>query len=121
MYGASYVELERAVGPEGSTRKRVSRFTFCNVVPSVSQEGDGSQRLLWPILTPVFTPVTLTRGKQCHLFDFPMRATYLKELDIGNKAFLLKNNPLKISLSKTQIEKWSWMDWVQRYPFNLIF
>lgn len=26
MHGASYVELERAVGPEGSARERVIRF-----------------------------------------------------------------------------------------------
>lgn len=54
MYGASYVELERAAGPEGSTRETVSRFTFCSVGPGASKEGDGGKRLLCPVLTPVF-------------------------------------------------------------------
>lgn len=53
MHGASYVELERAAGPEGSTRKRVSRFAFCSIEPSMSREGDGGIRFLGTTLSVV--------------------------------------------------------------------
>lgn len=71
MYGASYVQLERAAGPEGSSRKRVSRFAFCSVGPGTSKEGDGGKRLLCPVLTPVLVvQITSTQGKQRHLSVF---------------------------------------------------
>lgn len=54
MHGASYVELERAVGPEGSARERVSRFAFCSVGPGTSKKRDGGKRLLCSVLTLVF-------------------------------------------------------------------
>ncbi len=50
MHGASYVELERAVGPEGSASERVSRFVFCSVGPGTSKREDGGKRLLFRLV-----------------------------------------------------------------------
>lgn len=43
------MELERAVGPEGSARERVSRFTFCSVGPGASKNKGGEKRLVCPL------------------------------------------------------------------------
>lgn len=50
MHRSSYVELERAAGPEGSSRERVSRFTFCSVGPDASKNRGGGKTLVCPLL-----------------------------------------------------------------------